>query len=145
MVTIINLLWILNLMHIKSSPLKTGYSVIVRYYVVSLEWEYSSCQNWCSWDFAFCLHVLLLRPSGYRRHWGNTRCSERQKSGSESGNREGKSFSYPISSKSRTMIASLIILLKKSKGSTNRVSNNGTILWGCIYPVEYYTSSERGN
>ena len=96
-------------------------------------------------NFAFCLHVLLLRPSGYRRHWGNTRCSERQKSGSESGNREGKSFSYPISSKSRTMIASLIILLKKSKGSTNRVSNNGTILWGCIYPVEYYTSSERGN
>lgn len=119
--------------------------VIVRYYVVSLEWEYSSCQNWCSWDFAFCLHVLLLRPSGYRRHWGNTRCSERQKSGSESGNRKGKSFSYPISSKSRTMIASLIILLKKSKGSTNRVSNNGTILWGCIYPIEYYTSSESGN
>lgn len=144
MVTVINLLWILNLMHIKSSPLKTGYSVIVRYYMVSLEWEYWSCQNWCSCDFAFCLHVMLLRSSGYRRHWGNTRCSERQKGGRESGNREKKSFSYPVSSKSRTMVTPLIIILKKSEGST-RVSNNEKILWGCIYWVEYYTSNESRN
>lgn len=136
-----NLLWVLNLLHIKfSENIIFSKRLMSCGYLRARELVLSKLVG-VRGIFTFLLHVILLRLQDTESVRKHKVLHQTEKWGTGNGGK--KSFLYPISSRSKPIITSLVIILKKNKRK-HQCIHNKKFLRICS-PVAFYTSTKSEN